>query len=201
MARKNKEEEVNANNLRSANFADFEATHEFTAASKKADFSRAAIQAGLTNNEIIEIGDAIYGEGSMKANCLNWYRSSDPILNPGKERYKPTGAKTIEVKSKVLNYYNELEDDAKADFVNRLIEATGVETLINNSRIDTLKLIVPAELFPVKEKVAKKELTEVEKLIKKQEAAEKKAAKLKAELEAMQNDSAETAPVEASAEV
>lgn len=201
MARKNKEEKVNANNLRSANFADFEATHEFTAESKKADFTRAAIQAGLTNNEIVEIGDAIYGEGSMKVNCLNWYRSSDPILNPGKERYKPTGAKTIEVKSKVLNYYNELEDDAKADFVNRLIEATGVETLINNSKVDTLKLIVPAELFPVKEKVAKKELTEVEKLMKKQEAAEKKAAKLKAELEAMQNDSAETAPVEASAEV
>ena len=61
MAKKDKKETVNANNLRSAGFADFEANHTFTKDSKLADFTRAAIQAGLTNNEIVEIGNDIYG--------------------------------------------------------------------------------------------------------------------------------------------
>lgn len=184
MAKKNKEM-TTVNNLRTANFAEFEANHQFTAESKKADFQRAAIQAGLTNNEIVEIGDAVYGEGAIKVNCLNWYRSSDPVLNPGKERYKATGAKAIEVRTKVLDYFNGLADDEKQGFVNSLIEAVTVEGIINLIKIDVLKSVAPAELFPVKERAAKKELTEVEKLLKKQEAAEKKAAKLKAELEAM----------------
>ena len=192
MARKNKTEEVNVNNLRSPKFAEFEATHEFTAESKKADFTRAAILAELTNSEIIEIGDAIYGEGEMKLSCINWYRSSDPILNPGKERYHATGAKTIEVKAKVLDYYNGLEDEAKADFLNKIVEALGAEALINACKIDLLKSVSPEDLFPAKVKAAKKVLTDVEKLMKKQEAAEKRAAKLKAELEAMQKDEATT---------
>ena len=53
MAKKSKEV-VNVNNLRSAGFADFEANHEFTAESKIADFTRAAITAGLTNDERLD---------------------------------------------------------------------------------------------------------------------------------------------------
>lgn len=201
MARKNKEEKVNANNLRTANFADFEATHEFTPESKKADFMRAAIQAGLTNDEIVEIGDTIYGEGGTKTTCINWYRSSDPVLNPGKERYKATGAKALEVKAKVLNYYNELDDAGKVEFVNKLMEVVGIESIINGSKVETLKTIVPAELFPAKAKV-KKEMTEADKLIKKQKALEEKAAKLRAQLEALQNSEAtETVQGEQPAEV
>ena len=191
MAKKVKTEKVNTNNLRTQNFAEFEATHEFTKDSKKADFIRAAITAGLSNAEIIEIGDAIYGEGETKLNCVNWYRSSDPVLNPGKERYKATGAKALEVKSKVLNYYNELDEAAKAEFVNKLVEATGIEALINGSKIDILKEITPDELFPVKERPIKKELSETDKLIKKQKALEAKQAKLQAELARLQAEAAQ----------
>lgn len=186
MAKKSKEEKVNANNLRTQGFAEFEATHEFTAESKLADFTRAAIKAGLTNAEIVEIGESVYGEGKIKVNCLNWYRSSDPVLNPGKERYKATGAKSIEVRTKVADYYNGLADDEKEAFVGKLINEIGVVNLINMIKIDTLKAVSPAELFPVKEKAVKRELTDVEKLLKKQKAAEEKAAKLKAELAVLQ---------------
>lgn len=184
MAKKNKEQ-VNANNLRSANFAEFEATHQFTKDSKKADFTRAAIKAGLTTSEIIEIGDAIYGEGEMKATCVNWYRTSDPVLT-GKERYKPTGARALEVRNKVIEYVNALSDEDKNAFIDSLVEAVGIEGIINTVKPEVLKTVVPADLFPAKVKPVKRELTEVEKLLKKQEAAEKKAAKLKEELAALQ---------------
>lgn len=184
MAKKNKEQ-VNANNLRSTNFAEFEATHQFTKDSKKADFTRAAIKAGLTTPEIIEIGDAIYGEGEMKATCVNWYRTSDPVLT-GKERYKPTGARALEVRNKVIEYVNALSDEDKDAFVDNLVEAVGIEGIINTVKPEVLKTVVPADLFPAKVKPVKRELTEVEKLLKKQEAAEKKAAKLKEELAALQ---------------
>lgn len=182
MAKKNK---TNANNLRTANFSEFEATHTFTAESKLADFTRAGIQAGLTNEEIVEIGEGIYGEGKIKVNCLNWYRSSDPVLNPGKERYKATGAKAIEIRSKINGYYEGLDEAGKAKFVADLVEAITVDGLIAMTKTDVLKSIAPADLFPVKEKAVKRELTEAEKLMKKQEQAEKRAAKLKAELEAL----------------
>lgn len=190
MAKKDKKEAVNANNLRSANFAEFEATHTFNKESKLADFTRAAIQAGLTNNEIVEIGNDVYGlneDGSskIKINCLNWYRSSDPVLNPGKERYKATGAKAIEVRTKVKDYYEGLDEAGKSEFVNKMIETVTVAGLIDVIKTDVLKSIVPAEVFPVKAKAEKRELTAAEKLMKKQEAAEKRAAKLKAELEAL----------------
>lgn len=197
MAKKNKTEAtVNANNLRSAGFAEFEANHTFTAESKLCEFTRAAIQAGLTNEEIVEIGTDIYGEGKIKLNCVNWYRSSDPVLNPGKERYRATGAKSIEVRNKVTGYYNDLDEAGKANFVNELVNAIGVEKLIETTKVDILKSVAPAELFPVAVKKEKKVLTDVEKLMKKQEAAEKKAAKLAAELEAMKAAEAE-APVDA----
>jgi hypothetical protein len=182
MAKKDKTEKTNVNNLRSAGFSDFEASHQFTAESKLADFTRAAIQAGLTNNEIVEIGDGIYGEGKMKLNCINWYRSSDPVLNPGKERYKATGAKSIEVRTKVSDYYVGLADDEKEAFTNSLVQAIGIDELIKLAKVETLKAVVPADLFPVAVKKEKKELTDIEKLMKKQEAAEKKAAKLREEL-------------------
>lgn len=190
MAKKDKKEAVNANNLRSAGFAEFEANHTFTKDSKLADFTRAAIQAGLTNNEIVEIGNDVYGmneDGSskIKINCLNWYRSSDPVLNPGKERYKATGAKAIEVRTKVKDYYDSLDDAGRADFVNKMIETVTVKGLIDIIKTEVLKAIVPAEVFPVKVKAEKRELTAAEKLMKKQEAAERRAAKLKAELEAL----------------
>lgn len=190
MAKKDKKEAVNANNLRSAGFAEFEANHKFTKESKLADFTRAAIQAGLTNNEIVEIGNDVYGlneDGSskIKINCLNWYRSSDPVLNPGKERYKATGAKAIEVRTKVKDYYDSLDDAGRADFVNKMIETVTVKGLIDVIKTEVLKAIVPAEVFPVKVKAEKRELTAAEKLMKKQEAAERRAAKLKAELEAL----------------
>lgn len=190
MAKKDKKEAVNANNLRSAGFAEFEANHTFTKESKLADFTRAAIQAGLTNNEIVEIGNDVYGlneDGSskIKINCLNWYRSSDPVLNPGKERYKATGAKAIEVRAKVNEYYEGLDEAGKAEFVNKMIETVTIAGLIDVIKTDVLKSIVPAEVFPVKVKAEKRELTAAEKLMKKQEAAEKRAAKLKAELEAL----------------
>lgn len=184
MAKKSKET-VNANNLRTAGFAEFEATHEFTAESKLADFTRAAIKAGLTNQEIVEIGDSIYGEGKVKLNCVNWYRSSDPVLNPGKERYKATGAKGIEVRAKVMEHYNSLGADEQTAFVMNLIAAMTVEELFKSVKIDILKSVAPAELFPVKEKAVKKGMSEVDKLLKKQAAAEAKAAKLAAELEAL----------------
>lgn len=182
MAKKDKTEKTNVNNLRSAGFSEFEASHQFTAESKLADFTRAAIQAGLTNNEIVEIGDDIYGEGKMKLNCINWYRSSDPVLNPGKERYKATGAKSIEVRTKVSDYYTGLADDEKEAFANSLVQAIGIEELIKLAKVETLKAVAPADLFPVAVKKEKKELTDIEKLMKKQEAAEKKAAKLREEL-------------------
>ena len=191
MAKKEKKTEtVNANNLRSPNFAEFEANHTFTKDSKLADFTRAAIQAELTNNEIVEIGNDIYGlneDGSskIKINCLNWYRSSDPVLNPGKERYKATGAKAIEVRTKVKDYYEGLDEAGKSEFVNKMIETVTVAGLIDVIKTEVLKAIVPAEVFPVKVKAEKRELTAAEKLMKKQEAAEKRAAKLKAELEAL----------------
>lgn len=190
MAKKDKKETVNANNLRSAGFAEFEANHTFNKESKLADFTRAAIQAGLTNNEIVEIGNDVYGlneDGSskIKINCLNWYRSSDPVLNPGKERYKATGAKAIEVRAKVNEYYEGLDEAGKAEFVNKMIETVTIAGLIDVIKTDVLKSIVPAEVFPVKVKAEKRELTAAEKLMKKQEAAEKRAAKLKAELEAL----------------
>ena len=190
MAKKDKKETVNANNLRSAGFAEFEANHTFNKESKLADFTRAAIQAGLTNNEIVEIGNDVYGlneDGSskIKINCLNWYRSSDPVLNPGKERYKATGAKAIEVRAKVNEYYEGLDEAGKAEFVNKMIETVTISGLIDVIKTDVLKSIVPAEVFPVKVKAEKRELTAAEKLMKKQEAAEKRAAKLKAELEAL----------------
>lgn len=192
MAKKEKSQkaEVNANNLRSAGFADFEANHTFTKETKLSEFTRAAIQAGLTNAEIVEIGNDIYGmnedgTSKIKVNCLNWYRSSDPVLNPGKERYKATGAKAIEVRTKVADYYDSLDDAGRADFVNKMIETVTVKGLIELIKTDVLKSIVPAEVFPVKVKAEKKELTAAEKLMKKQEAAEKRAAKLKAELEAL----------------
>ena len=190
MAKKDKKETVNANNLRSAGFADFEANHTFTKDSKLADFTRAAIQAGLTNNEIVEIGNDIYGmnedgTSKIKVNCLNWYRSSDPVLNPGKERYKATGAKAIEVRTKVKDYFEGLDEAGKAEFVNKMIETVTVAGLIDVIKTEVLKAIVPAEVFPVKVKAEKRELTAAEKLMKKQEAAERRAAKLKAELEAL----------------
>lgn len=191
MAKKDKKEAVNANNLRSAGFAEFEASHNFTADTKLSEFTRAAIKAGLTNAEIVEIGNDIYGmneDGSskIKINCLNWYRSSDPVLNPGKERYKATGAKAIEIRTKVNDYYEGLDEAGKAEFVNTLINTVTVKGIIELVKTDVLKSIVPAEVFPVKEKAVKKELTAAEKLMKKQEAAEKRAAKLRAELEALQ---------------
>lgn len=192
MAKKEKsqKEAVNANSLRSAGFADFEANHTFTKDTKLSEYTRAAIQAGLTNAEIVEIGNDIYGlneDGSskIKINCLNWYRSSDPVLNPGKERYKATGAKAIEVRAKVNEYYDGLDEAGKGEFVSKMIETVTVAGLIELIKTDVLKSIVPAEVFPVKEKAVKKELTAAEKLMKKQEAAEKRAAKLKAELEAL----------------
>lgn len=192
MAKKEKSQkaEVNANNLRSAGFADFEANHTFTKETKLSEFTRAAIQAGLTNAEIVEVGNDIYGmnedgTSKIKVNCLNWYRSSDPVLNPGKERYKATGAKAIEVRTKVADYYDSLDDAGRVDFVNKMIETVTVKGLIELIKTDVLKSIVPAEVFPVKVKAEKKELTAAEKLMKKQEAAEKRAAKLKAELEAL----------------
>ena len=200
MAKKDKKEAVNANNLRSEGFAEFEANHTFTADTKLSEFTRAAIKAGLTNAEIQEIGNDIYGvneDGSskIKINCLNWYRSSDPVLNPGKERYKATGAKAIEVRTKVNDYYDGLDEAGKAEFVNKMVEAVSVKGLIEIVKTEILKSIVPAELFPVKEKAVKKELTEAEKLMKKQEAAEKRAAKLKAEIEALKMGEAQ--PTEA----
>jgi len=205
MAKKDKKVAVNANNLRSEGFAEFEANHTFNADTKLSEFTRAAIKAGLTNAEIQEIGNDIYGvneDGSskIKINCLNWYRSSDPVLNPGKERYKATGAKAIEVRTKVNDYYDSLDEAGKAEFVNKMIEAVSVKGLIEIVKTEILKSIVPAELFPVKEKAVKKELTEAEKLMKKQEAAEKRAAKLKAEIEALkmgEAQSAEAQPTEA----
>lgn len=192
MAKKEKSQkaEVNANNLRSAGFADFEANHTFTKETKLSEFTRAAIKAELTNAEIVEIGNDIYGmnedgTSKIKVNCLNWYRSSDPKLNPGKERYKATGAKAIEVRTKVADYYEGLDEAGRADFVNKMIETVTVKGLIELIKTDVLKSIVPAEVFPVKVKAEKKELTAAEKLMKKQEAAEKRAAKLKAELEAL----------------
>ena len=182
MAKKEKTEKTNVNNLRSAGFSEFEASHQFTAESKLADFTRAAIQAGLTNNEIVEIGDDVYGEGKMKLNCINWYRSSDPVLNPGKERYKATGAKSIEVRTKVSDYYAGLAEDEKEAFANSLVQAIGIDELIKLAKVETLKAVSPADLFPVAVKKEKKELTDIEKLMKKQEAAEKKAAKLREEL-------------------
>ena len=198
MAKKDKKEAVNANNLRSAGFAEFEANHTFTADTKLSEFTRAAIKAGLTNAEIQEIGNDIYGvneDGSskIKINCLNWYRSSDPVLNPGKERYKATGAKAIEIRTKVNDYYEGLDEAGKTEFVNKMIEAVSVKGLIEIVKTEILKSIVPAELFPVKEKAVKKELTEAEKLMKKQEAAEKRAAKLKAEIEALKMGEAQPA--------
>lgn len=200
MAKKDKKVAVNANNLRSEGFAEFEANHTFTADTKLSEFTRAAIKAGLTNAEIQEIGNDIYGvneDGSskIKINCLNWYRSSDPVLNPGKERYKATGAKAIEVRTKVNDYYDGLDEAGKAEFVNKMVEAVSVKGLIEIVKTEILKSIVPAELFPVKEKAVKKELTEAEKLMKKQEAAEKRAAKLKAEIEALKMGEAQ--PTEA----
>lgn len=200
MAKKDKKVAVNANNLRSEGFAEFEANHTFTADTKLSEFTRAAIKAGLTNAEIQEIGNDIYGvneDGSskIKINCLNWYRSSDPVLNPGKERYKATGAKAIEVRTKVNDYYEGLDEAGKAEFVNKMVEAVSVKGLIEIVKTEILKSIVPAELFPVKEKAVKKELTEAEKLMKKQEAAEKRAAKLKAEIEALKMGEAQ--PTEA----
>lgn len=192
MAKKDKTEKTNVNNLRSAGFSEFEASHQFTAESKLADFTRAAIQAGLTNNEIVEIGDDIYGEGKMKLNCINWYRSSDPVLNPGKERYKATGAKSIEVRTKVSDYYTGLADDEKEAFANSLVQAIGIEELIKLAKVETLKAVSPADLFPVAVKKEKKELSDVEKLMKKQEAAEKKAAKLREELAKLEGTSTET---------
>ena len=192
MAKKDKTEKTNVNNLRSAGFSEFEASHQFTAESKLADFTRAAIQAGLTNNEIVEIGDDIYGEGKMKLNCINWYRSSDPVLNPGKERYKATGAKSIEVRTKVSDYYTGLADDEKEAFANSLVQAIGIEELIKLAKVETLKAVAPADLFPVAVKKEKKELSDVEKLMKKQEAAEKKAAKLREELAKLEGTSTET---------
>lgn len=200
MAKKDKKVAVNANNLRSEGFAEFEANHTFTADTKLSEFTRAAIKAGLTNAEIQEIGNDIYGvneDGSskIKINCLNWYRSSDPVLNPGKERYKATGAKAIEVRTKVNDYYDGLDEAGKTEFVNKMVEAVSVKGLIEIVKTEILKSIVPAELFPVKEKAVKKELTEAEKLMKKQEAAEKRAAKLKAEIEALKMGEAQ--PTEA----
>ena len=197
MAKKDKKVAVNANNLRSEGFAEFEANHTFTADTKLSEFTRAAIKAGLTNAEIQEIGNDIYGvneDGSskIKINCLNWYRSSDPVLNPGKERYKATGAKAIEVRTKVNDYYDGLDEAGKAEFVNKMVEAVSVKGLIEIVKTEILKSIVPAELFPVKEKAVKKELTEAEKLMKKQEAAEKRAAKLKAEIEALKMGEAQS---------
>lgn len=200
MAKKSKEV-VNVNNLRSAGFADFEANHEFTAESKIADFTRAAIKAGLTNDEIVEVGDAIYGEGKMKVSCIRWYRTSDPVLNPGKERYKVTGAKSIEIRTKVLDYFNGLDDEAKENFKNELVNAIGIEGLINTTKTDILKAVAPAELFPVKAPKEKKTMSEVEKLLAKQKKAEEKAAKLAEELAALQqaeNESAvDAGPIEA----
>ena len=144
MAKKDKKEAVNANNLRSAGFAEFEANHTFTKESKLADFTRAAIQAGLTNNEIVE-----------------------------------------KVRAKVNEYYEGLDEAGKAEFVNKMIETVTIAGLIDVIKTDVLKSIVPAEVFPVKVKAEKRELTAAEKLMKKQEAAEKRAAKLKAELEAL----------------
>ena len=190
MAKKEKTT-VNANNLRTAGFSDFEATHEFNAESKLADFTRAAIQAGLSNPEIVEIGDSIYGEGKMKLNCINWYRSSDPVLNPGKERYKATGAKSIEVRTKVSDYFNGLGDDEKEAFVTSLVNAIGIEELIKTTKVETLKAVAPADLFPVAVKKEKKELSDIEKLVKKQEAAERKAAKLREQLAALEAPSTE----------
>ena len=185
MAKKEKTETTNVNNLRTAGFAEFEATHEFTAESKKAEFTRAAIKAGLTNEEIIEIGDPIYGEGEIKVSCLRWYRSSDPVLNPDKTRYKATGAKSIEVRAKVLEYINGLADDAdKEAFINELVKAIGTEGLIQLAKVETLKAVAPADLFPTAVKKEKKEMSEKDKLIKKAEAAEKRAEKLRAELAA-----------------
>jgi len=185
MAKKEKTT-VNANNLRTAGFSEFEASHEFNAESKLADFTRSAIQAGLSNPEIVEIGDSIYGEGKMKLNCINWYRSSDPVLNPGKERYKATGAKSIEVRTKVSDFYNGLGEDEKEAFVTSLVDAIGVDELIKTAKVETLKAVAPADLFPVAVKKEKKELSDVEKLLKKQEAAEKKAAKLREQLAALE---------------
>ena len=159
MAKKDKQEKTNANNLRTAGFSDFEATHEFTAESKLADFTRAAILAGLNNNEVVEVGDAIYGEGKMKLNCINWYRSSDPVLNPGKERYKATGAKSIEVRTKVSDYVNTLNEDEQTQFADALVAAIGIEELIKIAKIETLKAVAPAELFPTTVKKEKKELS------------------------------------------
>lgn len=199
MAKKDKSQkvEVNANNLRSAGFADFEANHTFTKDTKLSEFTRAAIQAGLTNSEIVEIGNDIYGmnddgTSKIKVNCLNWYRSSDPVLNPGKERYKATGAKAIEIRTTVNKYYEGLDEAAKTEFVNKMIETVTVKGLIELIKTDVLKSIVPAEIFPVKAKAEKRELTAAEKLMKKQEAAEKRAAKLRAELEALQMAEAST---------
>lgn len=186
MAKKEKTQAVNANNLRSAGFADFEANHEFTAESKLADFTRAAITAGLSNNEIVEVGDAIYGEGRIKLNCLNWYRSSDPVLNPGKERYKATGAKSIEVRTKVSEYFNTLSEDEKVSFTDSLVSAIGIEELIKIAKVETLKAVAPAELFPVAVKKEKKELSDIDKLMKKQAQAEAKAAKLREQLAALE---------------
>ena len=195
MAKKSKEV-VNVNNLRSAGFADFEANHKFTAESKIADFTRAAITAGLTNDEIVEIGDSIYGQGKMKVSCIRWYRTSDPVLNPGKERYKATGAKAIEIRTKVLDYFNGLDDEAKENFKNELVNAIGIEGLINTTKTDILKAVAPAELFPAKAPKEKKTMSEVEKLLAKQKKAEERAAKLAEELAALQQ--AENAsPVEA----
>lgn len=186
MAKKTKEQEVSVNNLRSENFANFEATHEFTAESPKAAFTRAAILAGLTNNEIVEVGDAIYGEGGMKLTCISWYRHQDPILNPGKERYKATGAKSLEVRAKVTDYYNDLNDEDKNTFASTLVSAIGIEELIKTAKVEVLKSVVPEDLFPVAVKKDKKAMTDIEKLMKKQKLAEEKAAKLQAELNALQ---------------
>ena len=86
---------------------------------------------------------------------MNWYRSSDPVLNPGKERYKATGAKAIEIRTKVNDYYEGLDEAGKGEFVNKMVEAVSVKGLIEIVKTEILKSIVPAELFPVKEKAVK----------------------------------------------
>ena len=169
--------------LRTANFEEFKANHGFTKESKKADFQRAGIKAGLTVAEIVEIGNEIYGEGEIKAHCVNWYKSSDPQVT-GKPRAK-SGAKVAEIRAIIATYYNEGSDEVKAQFEKDLIAAVSMEELLKTTKIDVLKSIVPEDILPkkpVKEKKAP--MTEVEKLLKKQEAAEKKAAELRAKLEA-----------------
>jgi hypothetical protein len=191
MANKEKKEKVNANNLRSAGFADFEANHTFTKDSKKADYTRAALTAGLSIQEVCEIGDGIYGAGGMKPTCVSWYKNQDPVLNPGKERYKATGARSIAVKSTVIEYFNGLDQKGQAGFLGALIEKVGAATIIESTKTDVLKEIAPAELFPEKAPKEKKEMTAAEKILNKQKKLEAQQAKLQAELAAL-----ETTPTE-----